>query len=319
MKNNTWVVLQREYMTRVKKKSFFLMTILLPILLVALMFAPALLMNMGGSAKTYAVVDETGLYADAFSDEKDVFEPVADTALGRAGLREGKYDALLWISAAAAEGNRQTIILYYEKTEPSIEKLNRISASAENKLRMELIGKESGLAPEKYDYISKVQVDVHSQDVKTGERSYTEVKTIVAYALGFLIYMFIFMFGGQIMNGVIEEKSNRIIEVMISSVKPFQLLMGKVLGLVLVSLTQFLLWALLVLVLTVVVGMVAGGGMDAAQATALAEQVTMGTQLADQVSASGMGALPINEIQSTLLEAKEIVDSQHLSTCLTFV
>ncbi|MDE6493383.1 MAG: ABC transporter permease [Bacteroidales bacterium] len=318
MKNNTWVVLQREYMTRVKKKSFFLMTILLPILLVALMFAPALLMNMGGSAKTYAVVDETGLYADAFSDEKDVFEPVADTALGRAGLREGKYDALLWISAAAAEGNRQTIILYYEKTEPSIEKLNRISASAENKLRMELIGKESGLAPEKYDYISKVQVDVHSQDVKTGERSYTEVKTIVAYALGFLIYMFIFMFGGQIMNGVIEEKSNRIIEVMISSVKPFQLLMGKVLGLVLVSLTQFLLWALLVLVLTVVVGMVAGGGMDAAQATALAEQVTMGTQLADQVSASGMGALPINEIQSTLLEAKEIVDSLHLSTWLTF-
>ena len=123
MKNNTWVVLQREYMTRVKKKSFLLTTILVPILLVALMFVPALLMFVGEKQSVFAVVDETGLYAGAFEDnEKDTFESVADTAAGMQGMRDGKYDAMLWLPVGSQENNRQRIRLFYEETEPSVGK-----------------------------------------------------------------------------------------------------------------------------------------------------------------------------------------------------
>ena len=251
MKNNTWVVLQREYTTRVKKKGFFIMTILGPILLVALMFAPALLMQMGDESKTYALVDETDLYTEAFAGAEDTFEIVADTAAAKAGMREGKYAGALWIPVAGADSN---------------------------------------------------------QDMVTGERSYTEIKSIVAYVFGFLIYGFVFIYGSQIMSGVIEEKSNRIIEVMISSVKPFQLLMGKVLGLAFVGLTQLLLWGVLTLVLTMVIGMLGGGGsMEAAQMAAA------------QSSMPGMGAaMPMTEVQATMVEIQAIIESLHIKSLLLF-
>lgn len=312
MKNNTWVVLQREYMTRVKKKSFLVLTFLMPVLLVAIMFVPALLMQMDGSKKVYALVDETGRYAEVFAQEKDKFEPVADTAIAKVGLREGTYDAILWITADMRKDNKQTAVLYYEKTEPSIENLGRIEKVLEDDLRMELIRSESGLAPEKFDYINQAEVEVRSQNIETGEQSYTQVKTAIAYVLGFLIYMFVFMFGNIIMTGVIEEKSNRIIEVMISSVKPFQLLMGKVIGIALVGMTQLVLWAVLILVLTMGVGMLGGGMMDADQvAQVVAAQNTM--PMGETVAAPQM-----NEIQSVITEAQNVVASLHLTQWLLY-
>lgn len=305
MKNNTWVVLQREYMTRVKKKSFLVTTILVPVLMVLLMFLPALLMNVGGSKTTFAVVDETGLYTDAFSNtEDDTFEVVSDTALAMDGMREGKYDAMLWIAAGSIDSNHQRIQLFYEKTEPSVGKLSDIEDMAETRLRMELLREKGNISQEVFSYINSAEVDIISQDRKTGERSYTSVKTAIAYALGLLIYMFIFMFGNMIMTGVIEEKSSRIIEVMISSVKPVQLLMGKVIGLVLVGLTQLLVWIVLTLVLVTVVSLF-GGGAEAAQ-------------MAAQGSMPGMDTLPVNEIQSMMLKIQDIVASLHIKQLVIF-
>ncbi|MCM1532589.1 MAG: ABC transporter permease [Bacteroides sp.] len=306
MKNNTWVVLEREYMTRVKKKSFLIATILVPVLMVALIFSAALISTIGGSKTTFAVVDETGLYAGSFvSEGDDTFEYAADTAAAFAGMREGSYDAMIWLPAGSQDSNRQRIQLFYEKTEPSVAKLSKIENMAETRLRMELLQKESGIDEATFSYINGARVDIVSQDRKTGERSYTEVKTGLAYVLGFLIYMFIFMFGNMIMAGVIEEKSSRIIEVMISSVKPMQLLMGKVFGLVLVCLTQFLVWIVLTLLLTFVVGLFAGGmSVDAAQLAA--------TQ--------GMPAdmLPVSEFQEMMQQFQSIVASLHLKQLFIF-
>ncbi|MCM1041199.1 MAG: ABC transporter permease [Bacteroides sp.] len=307
MKNNTWVVLEREYMTRVRKKSFLIATILVPVLMVALIFCSALIATLGGSKTTFAVVDETGLYAGSFvSEGDDTFEYAADTAAAFAGMREGTYDAMLWLPAGSQDSNRQQIQLFYEKTEPSVTKLSKIENMAETRLKMELLQKESGIDEATFSYINGARVDIVSQDRKTGERSYTEVKTGLAYVLGFLIYMFIFMFGNMIMAGVIEEKSSRIIEVMISSVKPMQLLMGKVFGLVLVCLTQFLVWIVLTLLLTFVVGLFAGGGVsvDAAQLAA-----TQGMPV---------DMLPVSEFQETMQQFQSIVASLHLKQLVIF-
>lgn len=306
MKNNTLVVLQREYMTRVKKKSFLIATILVPVLMVGLVFSSAWIANIGGSKTSFAVVDETGLYADAFvSDEYDTFEYVADTAAAFADMSEGKYEVLLWLSTGSQDSNRQHIKLFYEKTEPSITKLDKIETITETRLRMELLQRESDIDQETFTYINNAKTDIVSQNRKTGERSYTEVKTILAYVLGFLIYMFIFMFGNMIMAGVIEEKSSRIIEVMISSVKPMQLLMGKVLGLVLVCLTQFLVWIVLTSILMLVVGLLAGGNVDAAQIAA---------------AQTGMPAdkMPVGELQEMMMDIQSIVASLHIKQLALF-
>lgn len=306
MKNNTLVVLQREYMTRVKKKSFLIATILVPVLMVGLVFSSAWIANIGGSKTSFAVVDETGLYADAFvSDEYDTFEYVADTAEAFADMREGKYEVLLWLPAGSQDSNRQHIKLFYEKTEPSVTKLDKIETITETRLRMELLQRESDIDQETFTYINNAKTDIVSQNRKTGERSYTEVKTILAYVLGFLIYMFIFMFGNMIMAGVIEEKSSRIIEVMISSVKPMQLLMGKVLGLVLVCLTQFLVWIVLTSILMLVVGLLAGGSVDAAQIAA---------------AQTGMPAdrMPVGELQEMMMDIQSIVASLHIKQLALF-
>lgn len=306
MKNNTLVVLQREYMTRVKKKSFLIATILVPVLMVGLVFSSAWIANIGGSKTSFAVVDETGLYADAFvSDEYDTFEYVADTAAAFADMREGKYEVLLWLPAGSQDSNRQHIKLFYEKTEPSVTKLDKIETITETRLRMELLQRESDIDQETFTYINNAKTDIVSQNRKTGERSYTEVKTILAYVLGFLIYMFIFMFGNMIMAGVIEEKSSRIIEVMISSVKPMQLLMGKVLGLVLVCLTQFLVWIVLTSILMLVVGLLAGGSVDAAQIAA---------------AQTGMPAdrMPVGELQEMMMDIQSIVASLHIKQLALF-
>lgn len=308
MKNNIWVVLQREYLTRVKKKSFLVMTILGPILLVGIMLAPALLMKVGSSVKNYALVDETGLYLNAFDGSKHIFESLPDTSVARQGIVEGKYEGILWIRKNEVDSlsNHQKIVFLYE-SEPSMTTIEKVSSMAESRLRMELIRQNAQIDSSMYRYINDASVDVISQNIETGERSYTEIKSLMAYISGFLIYGFIFMFGSQIMSGVIEEKNNRIIEVIISSVKPFQLLMGKVLGLALVGLTQFLLWGLLTLLLVTVVGVLGGGGVDAAQMAA-AQSAMPGME-------SGM---ELNGLQMRMAEIQDIVQSLHIKTFLIF-
>ena len=119
---------------------------------------------------------------------------------------------------------------------------------------------------------------IASKNMETGEQTYSEVKTVLGYLFGFLIYLFIFMFGGMIMSGVIEEKTNRIVEVLISSVRPMQLLTGKIVGISLVGLTQLLIWGVLTFLLVFVGGLAFGGGIDA-ESLAAAQQMASGAPI----------------------------------------
>lgn len=278
-RNNTWVILQREYLNRVKKKSFLVMTILMPLLFVALMFAPVLLSNVGKQSKTYMVVDETGAYAASFNEtSKDRYVFVADTAVAFDSLRAEACNGVIYIAASGLNGNRQQADFFYMTSEPSMDQLNGISSKMTSSLRQKLMQEVGGMSQEVYTLVNEAEVEIGAKNMETGEQTYSEVKTVLGYLFGFLIYLFIFMFGGMIMSGVIEEKTNRIVEVLISSVRPMQLLTGKIVGISLVGLTQLLIWGVLTFLLVFVGGLAFGGGIDA-ESLAAAQQMASGAPI----------------------------------------
>lgn len=278
-RNNTWVILQREYLNRVKKKSFLVLTILMPLLFVALMFAPALLSNVGKQSKTYLVVDETGAYAASFNDAvKDRYVFVADTAVAFDSLRAEACNGVIYISASGLDGNRQKADFFYMTSEPSMDQLSGISSKMTSSLRQKIMQEVGGMSQEIYTLVNEAEVEIGAKNMETGEQTYSEVKTVLGYLFGFLIYLFIFMFGGMIMSGVIEEKTNRIVEVLISSVRPMQLLTGKIVGISLVGLTQLLIWGVLTFLLVFVGGLAFGGGIDA-ESLASAQQMASGAPI----------------------------------------
>lgn len=278
-RNNTWVILQREYLNRVKKKSFLVLTILMPLLFVALMFAPALLSNVGKQSKTYLVVDETGAYAASFNDAaKDRYVFVADTAEAFDSLRAEACNGVIYIAASGLDGNRQKVDFFYMTSEPSMDQLSGISSKMTSSLRQKIMQEVGGMSQEIYTLVNEAEVEIGAKNMETGEQTYSEVKTVLGYLFGFLIYLFIFMFGGMIMSGVIEEKTNRIVEVLISSVRPMQLLTGKIVGISLVGLTQLLIWGVLTFILVFVGGLVFGNGLDA-ESLASAQQMAAGAPI----------------------------------------
>lgn len=240
------LIFQREYLTRVRKKSFIIMSLIGPLLTVALFAVPVLIAKMSDSGKVVAVADAGGMFADKLPEDKDDirFTRVsADLPAAKAEFNKAKYDALLYVPKLDL-ANPDGFQVYSRKgLGMSLERdiKRAVDRAVENK-RLSQAGIERTV-------LDNMKADVDLQTVnlsEEGERSSsTGVSTGVAYACGFLIYMFIFIYGIQIMRGVMEEKTNRIVEVVISSVKPFQLMMGKVMGIAAVGFTQLALWVLL--------------------------------------------------------------------------
>ncbi|MDR1973382.1 MAG: ABC transporter permease [Bacteroidales bacterium] len=288
MKNNTLVVLQREYFTRVKKKSFVIMTLLMPILMVGLMFAPALLMDIGKEHKTFAVIDETAYYAGVLENSaKSTFVFMSDTASARDSVVKGSYVAMLVIEKRNDTSNVQNMKLFYSESEPSLETVGEITDAIKTQLQSLLMHKIEGVDKQVFDKINKASVEVTSQDLVTGMQSYVEVKTIFGYVCGILIYFFIFIFGSQIMSGVLEEKTSRIVEVIVSSVKPMQLMLGKVLGLAFVGFTQLVIWVVFGFLLVTITSFIAGTAA-APDVSAMAGSMQMGGQNIDMSAMTEM-------------------------------
>ncbi|MEG1499199.1 MAG: ABC transporter permease [Bacteroidales bacterium] len=308
MKNNTLVILQREYLNKVKKKSFLVMTILAPLLFAGLIFAPALLMNIGEKTESFAVVDETGIYTHAFDNAKDKYVFFKDTVEANDSLRTKRYEAVLWILSSGLDSNRQTVNLYYDQSEPSMSTTERIEDMLKEGLQSKLMHETGGINAEIFELINNANINLISQDINTGLQSYNQIKTVLGYIFGFLIYGFIFLFGAQIMSGVIEEKSNRIIEVMISSVKPFQLLMGKIIGLALVGITQLLIWVIFTAILLFAGSFLFSNGMDA-------KQVMEAQQMMASSSSGGMLGGAMNGVMSELMN---MIASINLKMLLIF-
>jgi ABC-2 type transport system permease protein len=244
--NKTRIIIQREYLSRVKKKSFLIMTILGPIMMASIWVIPLYLANTSNEKKVIQVLDETTLFKNQFKNTNELtFVPVSlaiETA--KNGLSASGNYALLFIPKTELSVPNTAIL--YSGHQPSIDVKSHIKEVMRKQIESLKLA-SSGVDP---GIIKSIKSNININTIKIDEKgteteSFTEVSMVVGIFAGVLIYMFIFMFGAQVMRGVIEEKTNRIIEVIISSVKPFQLMMGKIVGIALVGLTQFLLWVFL--------------------------------------------------------------------------
>ncbi|MFN5371339.1 MAG: ABC transporter permease [Bacteroidia bacterium] len=243
------LIIKREYLSRVRKRSFIIMTILGPLIMGALMIVPVWMASVNTSVKKIAVLDEAHFVEGLLQANDDVKFVYTRQPLQKAisELDASEYYALLHIPKFEENDInhlQRQIKLYSAKQVSLTLKLfirNQIEKQIE-RLKLQSQGVDQDLV----DNVKKT-VNVPLDVIQLGDKKEAdvEVSTALGFFGGILIYMFIFLFGSQVMRGIIEEKTNRIVEVIISSVKPFQLMMGKIIGIALVGLTQFLLWVVL--------------------------------------------------------------------------
>jgi len=243
------LILQREYLTRVRKKSFIIMTFLGPLLFAAFMVLPAWLATMEDTeVRTIAVVDSTHIFHNLLPETeyiKFAYPEGKSIKELQDNFKYSGYSAILFIPHNILASN--TTILYSSR-QPSMTVTMHIKNSIEKEIENQKL-KANNI--ENLDEILKsIETDINLRSITWSEggeekESNTGLAMGIGYGSGMLVYFFIFMFGAQVMRGVIEEKTNRIVEVIVSSVKPFQLMMGKIVGVGLVGLTQFVLWILL--------------------------------------------------------------------------
>ncbi|MCL2416551.1 MAG: ABC transporter permease [Bacteroidales bacterium] len=273
MKSKIALIIRREYLTRVKKKSFIIMTILGPILFASLLVVPMLLMNITTDSHKIVVVDESNIFENQLEDRGNlVFSRVENIDDAKDQLKNGTFDLLLHIQKAD-ENQPNPVALFYNRQQPGLGTHSAIENQLQDIFRNKLLMETFHISAEEYNAIRAIRINVRAQNVRTGEEFATGLNTGIGYFTAFLIYLFVFLFGAQVMQGVIEEKSNRIVEVIVSSVKPFQIMMGKIVGIAMVGLTQFFLW----IVLTV--GIVTVAGIVMAPTLAQAETSQMATDI----------------------------------------
>ncbi len=262
-----WVILKREYLTRVKNKAFIIMTFLGPLLMV-LVYGGSLYLatrDFDSQKQKMVVLKDPqnhiknslpayGSYQFVISDEpqEELIDKVA----------KGKYDALLNIKDK--ETHRIDSIEWYSKKSLSLEQTSSLKEHIADKLYQQKL-LAAGVKQSSLDSL-KPLVEITSLEIDESgkiEVSQTGIKSAIGFILAVIIYMFIFIYGSLVLRGVLEEKTNRIVEVIVSSVKPFQLMMGKILGIAMVGLTQFLAWVgLTAILMTVVTSLMAEKTFD---------------------------------------------------------
>ena len=243
--NKVSLIIFREYLTRVKKKSFIIASFLGPILMGAVMFLPTYFaLNTQGN-QFFQVIDESGLMGAIFVSDNEVnYEYISTNLdLAKSDLLENDVDGLIYIPEF--ELNEPKGFTLYGASNQSISTLSSIENTLE--LHIESLRlSASGLDKEVIESF-EAHIDLNTitlSDSGGEQESSSAAATIIGYIASFMIYMFVFIYGAMCMRGVIEEKSSRIVEIVLSSVKPFELMMGKVIGIAMVGLTQFVLWIL---------------------------------------------------------------------------
>ena len=302
--NKIWIIIQREFMTRVKKKSFILLTILMPFIFAALIMVPLMLATIeGDEQKTVMVIDKTGRYVGSLKSTANyAFVPTADNK-DEYYTDDSEVEAVVQITDDLAQNPKAVTI--YSPREVKAELLGYVETCLGEQVRREKLTAYN--IPELEDILEDVQTEFHVATVKrNAEGDETSSNTYIAMAAGFiftfLIYMFVMSYGGMVMQSVMEEKTNRIVELMVSSVKPFQLMMGKIIGVALVGFVQLAIWGVMLSIILLVCGSVFGlsaapnvpavAGADA-QMAAVAQQAASGE--AAEIMSALMG-LPYAEL-----------------------
>src|ERR1035437_2998191 len=247
--NKISLIIKREYLSRVKKKSFIIMTLLGPLLMAGIFIVPVIIGMKSHAKDDIMVLDETGWFQGKFKNDVDdnglTFKAFTRTQnAGQDSVKSGKFSSLLYIAKTAGKETPHPII--YSEKQPDINTKNYISKIMNDEVEKTKLT-EQGISE---DQLKAIKSDVAITTIKINEsgkeeKSSTELAMILGYVSSLIIYMFIFIYGVQVMKGVIEEKTSRIVEVIISSVKPFELMMGKIFGIALVCLAQVLLWIVL--------------------------------------------------------------------------
>jgi ABC-2 type transport system permease protein len=284
--NKLQLIIKREFISKVRNKSFIVMTFLSPLLFVGIGVFVGYLSQMKADQKTIAIHDETGRFVNQFkSDEeyKYIDLSLINTNIIKDSIINESYEGLLLIPKKENNTALQKSIQYISNDSPGVMFIENLEEVIAKKITAENF-QIQGLDTLKINR-AKAAVSINLSKA-TGEESLkglNEIKIAIGGAFGYLIMMFIVIYGNMVMRSVIEEKTSRIIEVIISSVKPFQLMMGKIIGTSLAGILQFLIWALLGLtamfILSSVLGvqMGASSGPQAEQAIELAKQEAGGT------------------------------------------
>lgn len=280
------LIVKREFIAKVRNKSFIVMTFLSPLLFVGIGLFVGYLSNMKSDLKTIAIHDETGRFVNEFKSDKEykyLNLSKVDVKVLRDSVLNESYEGLLVIPNNSQNDSLQNQVQFISNDSPSIVYISELEDVITKKMTAENF-QRVGLDTLK---INKAKADVSIQLNKasgeTALKGLNEIKIFIGGAFGYLIMMFIIIYGNMVMRSVIEEKTSRIIEVIISSVKPFQLMMGKIIGTSLAGILQFLIWAILGLaamfVMTSVFGAQMGATTDAQTQTLQAAQNQMGGEL----------------------------------------
>jgi len=254
--NKILLIIQREYLSRVKKRSFLIMTFLGPLLFAGLMFGAIAVTMSDNTVYQILLVDPFGVvtemdsttkeyyprFPDQFKDSERLIYSYTQDTVSPESFKEGMYSVMIHVDEMTINDGKCD---FFYKKFPGESIQRKMADDLETSLERYRVVDSLQLDYEKY---KRAKISVTFSDINIenlGQEDKTQEKAVIGFAFAILIYMFIFMYGVQVMRGVIEEKTNRIIEVIISSVKPFQLMMGKVIGIGLVGLTQFLMWVVL--------------------------------------------------------------------------
>ncbi|GAB3005426.1 ABC transporter permease [Niabella terrae] len=243
--NKIFLIIQREFNTRVRKKTFIISTLLFPLLYIALIFGTTYLGEKTNTRLKIALVDSSGKFTQARVDAANAADPSSSLVLVKQdpehlaeSFETDGYDGYVVIPASTVITHAPDQITIKSNrtlgTVPGVQsKLNTIW----NEIKYE----ELGIDSIKKETLNDSRLAVKAENLKDKGADGTKAM-IIGYVAGFLIYFILLIYGSQVMMGVMEEKTNRIAEVMVSSVRPFQLMLGKIIGIALVALTQFLLW-----------------------------------------------------------------------------
>lgn len=285
------------------------MTLLTPILMGAMMIVPGMLASMGDtSKKKIAVVDKTKMFVNKLQGNESVsYEYITekDFAGYKSAMKEKGIDAILVINTGIINNPKDATI--YSNEDISIEMSSKIESNMEDLIKEEKM--RTFNIQNLDDMLKKIKSSVNLNTIKLDEAGMEkETNTMVimgiAYVFGFLMYIFIFLFGSQVMRGVIEEKTNRVVEVIISSVKPIQLMMGKIIGVAAVGLLQFTIWILLSLAIFV--------GVKGYMMNSYTDKMSQTTQVTSVMSNGGgtqMSAADMEKIQNEVGDTTKIFNS----------
>lgn len=287
------IIIQREFLTRLQKKSFILLTICMPFLFAAIIFVPVWLASIKDESSTQvAVIDETQKYLPLFFDTETYDFHTVPNLQPEYKTEDSPFEVVVHIQNDLIVDS--TALKIYSRREVPIELKSYIESELSNFVRSEKLAAHGidGLEA----IIASSETHISADTVKWNEdgsetTSSAEFALVVGFVFTLLIYMFVMSYGGMVMQGVMEEKTNRIMEIMVSSVKPFELMMGKIIGIALVGFVQIAIWGIMLVLLITAAGYLFGGDV---------QSEVMMSSAAMTMNTSAMPAPPENEVLAVL-------------------